>query len=286
MAAQLFVEEIAKADNQELIILIDEPELHLHPQLQKSVYEHMRDSGFQTIYATHSDVMVSFDNWRGISRFTSERRVTPKTEKLETTFDEKSLSNHLDEIPKFFYNKTVIMREHNEVFFARKCLLVEGSNDKYGSPFLAEGLNSLASDDRKGEYLIPPDISIVSCGGKENIKQFLTICRAFEIPFFTVFDLDEDDDEENSRIRDLSSEDYFEFEPSFEKVLGIAKSRQLQAIYEKYEGRNSDIPEQVKSCIKRIIEWSQKVDKELEESAQEDNEGSDNNNSNDDEIPF
>lgn len=55
----------AKQSKSSIIILIDEPELHLHSDLQKNLHNFLKKQGFQTFIATHSHLFLdkeSFEN--------------------------------------------------------------------------------------------------------------------------------------------------------------------------------------------------------------------------------
>ena len=71
LAALLLLEQVSERSGGDLILLIDEPELHLHPQLQLRLTNHFRDSAAQTIVSTHSPLFVDLGSWRGVSRMAS-----------------------------------------------------------------------------------------------------------------------------------------------------------------------------------------------------------------------
>lgn len=56
----LFLETLAEISKEEILILIDEPELHLHPSLQKSLIEHIlpMSDKYQFVFSTHSPLFV------------------------------------------------------------------------------------------------------------------------------------------------------------------------------------------------------------------------------------
>jgi putative ATP-dependent endonuclease of OLD family len=65
------------------------------------------------------------------------------------------------------------------MFFARKVVFVEGETEKVVIPFLSEKLN-----------MFDPDISIIECGSKHNLPLYVTIAKAFGIPYVVVHDED------------------------------------------------------------------------------------------------
>jgi hypothetical protein len=65
-------------------------------------------------------------------------------------------------------------------------------------------------------------ISIVSCDGKEKIPHYATICHAFAIPAFVLFDLNDKSETEIENARVLQSSGDFHvqhFTSSFEPCL-------------------------------------------------------------------
>lgn len=206
-----------------VILLIDEPELHLHRDWEKKMYASFAGQGdMQIVYSTQSENFISLKHWRRL-RLISGRRVHPQPDVLRTqivdeaTGKSASLEEYLDDYAEKNLEISSILSENLELFFTQKCILVEGPDEKYALPKLLH-LSNCDLDDYS--------VSIIPAWGKCKIKQYQAICRAFEIPFFTVFDTDQEDDEptsENSLLKSGSpAGQYFAFETSFECTLGIS----------------------------------------------------------------
>lgn len=252
LIAYLLLETIALRSKTGLVILIDEPELHLHPQLQLKLFDHFYKSGHQVIYTTQSDAMVSLPNWRGISLLRSQMQAAPQHDNLQQNVEGKTISQHLDDIATYHHDKKVFRRDDNQIFFANKCLLVEGANDKYGLPIFAQLMNVNISD-----------FTVVMCGGKANIKSYKTLCDAFEIPAFVVFDEDSTDERnrsyheaENARLKSIADRSYFSFNTSFEKVISHElRIGERNLIAEISRVPPDDIPVEIQSCVRAIANW-------------------------------
>ena len=246
------LEHISQLSKGDAIFLIDEPEMHLHPQLQEQMALHFFHTSDQTILSTHSPSFVDLGRWKGITRFSQDYKLTPSEEILKTRLSNKTIREHLDEIPRWRQNETVFMDSDPELLFARRVLLVEGPADRYGFPRLARIMSKNFAD-----------TTIISCNGKSKIIYYVTLCHAFKIPAFIVFDLDNngtEDKENNQVLKAIGSFDYHAFSSSFESLLGVGYDVEHKAskVLEKIDSiDNADsIPKEIRDAIKKIAKWS------------------------------
>lgn len=235
----------SELSKEEIIFLIDNPELHLHPQLQYKLFNEIKSSQFQHILATHSDIFIDLENWKTIKRLNNDE-IYPNNELLEKKYGnnvnlEKTLREHLNDIKTFCQDKTIFRREDNEILFCEKCLLLEGPNDKYGLLALAKKLNFDFSK-----------LTIRYCFGKKKIHIYQTICLAYGIDFFVVYD--QDGKGKDNLIEELSlREKIFSFTTSFENLIG---SKKLHDILKKIdELENGSLNEEIKNCLKKINDF-------------------------------
>lgn len=172
-----------------LVLLIDEPELHLRPHAQRYLYRLLRRfalGGNQVIYTTHSPCFLDvarLDEAAFVRRdgsgthITQPRAITPVEDfRVLTEFDVS----------------------RSELLLARSALLVEGTTEKLSFPYV---FNALGLDpDREG-------VSVVACGGKANIPLFARASRAAGVPVVAVCDRDaEAGRKPNQAMRALNAE--------------------------------------------------------------------------------
>jgi putative ATP-dependent endonuclease of OLD family len=71
--------------------------------------------------------------------------------------------------------------QRNEMFFAKKVILVEGNGDKYAVQMCANLLE---------RHLDSRDIVVIETNGKPNMPYYVQVAQAFTIPFAVAYDAD------------------------------------------------------------------------------------------------
>jgi len=228
-----------KAKERTTIFAIEEPELYLHPQSQRTlmaVFQNIAAGMDQIIYSTQSSLFVNikyFDQICVIRRQKKENTfesvptqltIATMIEDLRARKEKQATEKGIRELYSHAFNPMI-----NEGFFSDKVVIVEGPSEQYSLPIYA---NALKLDmDRE-------NISVVHSDGKGQMDRILRIFNGFKIPTYLMFDGDKNNDDKeilkkskellelmNNPIKDIQtlttkvSDNYTVLEFTFEDTL-------------------------------------------------------------------
>jgi putative ATP-dependent endonuclease of the OLD family len=159
------------------VIIVDEPELHLHPKWQKAllkIWEKLaKETGNQFVLATHSPTFISPDSIKYVTRVYSEDQQS-KVVQIEP----KRLVN-----PKQLFN--IVNSQNNEkMFFADRVILVEGLSDRIFFERVFD--NYIASKGISNNQTL----EIISVGGKGLFAPYQKLLSEFKVKNKVIADLD------------------------------------------------------------------------------------------------
>jgi putative ATP-dependent endonuclease of OLD family len=130
MLLEYFRRRITRPDTAGQLLLIEEPEAHIHPQLQHVLFSKLRDSAFQTIVTTHSTHISSAASLGSLLFLTNlapgvtSGAVASAIPTLQSK-DQADLERYLD-------------ATRSNLLFARKVMLVEGPAELFLIPPLVK----------------------------------------------------------------------------------------------------------------------------------------------------
>ena len=224
-------------EHKSIILCIEEPELYIHPQLCKLFYDVMVEfsKNDQVIYTTLSPLFIDAYECGNISIV---RKVNEVVGTEVRPHDPQKLAGLKDD--QVFKCLARLNTTVNEMFFARKVLLVEGPEDEIAvvAVLLEEG----KIKNRVEEI----GWSIVNTGGKGNIKSFQRILNSFAIPYTVLHDSDlfegmnpdsrATNEKDNAAILALAgSQPVVMYPTKLERTLGLPPGSHLKDQYAAYK---------------------------------------------------
>ena len=158
------------------LIIIDEPEIHLHYQFQNEylrVIEKLnKEQGCQYILVTHSEALINSETISSVIRLSLDENSYTKINKPTIATNQKWLVKILDN------------KRSTHAFFGSKVLLVEGDSDRY---FFRAILGEIEEKMKKG---VVQDITVLDINDKKKDSEWRTLFEAFGLKTFFVTDLD------------------------------------------------------------------------------------------------
>jgi putative ATP-dependent endonuclease of the OLD family len=157
------------------LIIVDEPELHLHPKWQNTLLQLFirlaKSTGNQFLLATHAATFVSPESIQYVSRVFSCQQKS------------HILRLNTDVLPEAKHLLNIVNSQNNErLFFADEVVLVEGLSDRIFFEALL---------DHHGRSLSSKSIlEVISVGGKGFFEAYKKILNASNIKYSIISDLD------------------------------------------------------------------------------------------------
>ncbi|GAB6888901.1 ATP-dependent endonuclease [Desulfothermus okinawensis JCM 13304] len=193
-----------EAEQRSTIFAIEEPELYLHPQLQRTlmgVFRDISEGRDQIIYSTQSNLFISISNFDEICLMRREKKErvlqsAPFQLSIEDLIKDLKIRKGIEATERGIREQYshVFDENINEGFFADKVVIVEGDSEKYSLPIYSKAV---------GYDLDRNNISIVHADGKGQMDRLLRIFNGFMIPTFLWFDGDKNNKDKEVREKTL-----------------------------------------------------------------------------------
>ena len=218
----------AKAFYGGLILVIEEPEAHLHPLAQQWLARkvtQMAKDGLQIVLTTHSPAFVDLLSQEGIFLVRKSDGATNVKQLSADELAKYCIQYGAD--PNRTNSKTVLpfyaastTQEILNGLFAKKVVIVEGPTESLALPvYLA----------KVGMDVAKEGIAIVPVMGKGNLAKWWRFFTAYGIPTFLTFDNDTREDQDNKKREDAL------------KTIGIADESKTDAIISTGDWYTDDI---------------------------------------------
>lgn len=247
--------EINRSLLKNTIILFEDPELYLHPQKQRELYNcfiKLSKLGTKIYLKTYSSCFLGLKQYKSIC--------TVKKEEDNVLINQVRNNIFRGDAIKSFNMNYWINPDRGELFFAKKVILVEGQTDKIVISYLGKMLK-----------VFKYDYSIIECGSKSTIPQFIILLNIFKIPYVVVYDRDNhkwrtkeeifNSNQKNRVLRSLVRDSlgfYIEFNNDIEEEIyshagerTTYKNKPFNAL--KYiSNENYEIPQNLEEKIKKL----------------------------------
>ncbi|MEK7172583.1 MAG: AAA family ATPase [Patescibacteria group bacterium] len=169
----LVFEAYGRGDLKGGVVIIDEPEIHLHYQFQheylRVIEEINQEQNCQYVLVTHSESLINSVTIHKVKRFALNEANNTVIKAPVLTTDQKMLVKILDNTRSTY------------AFFAKKVILVEGETDRY---FFKALINGIAPN-------LNQELAVLDIQGKSDYEAWKEFFEAFGLTVYFFGDLDE-----------------------------------------------------------------------------------------------
>lgn len=157
------------------LLIIDEPELHLHPTFQKKYLDILENisikSNIQIILVTHSPSFINPNVIEKVHKFS-----------IDSWFTKVAFPNDWISIDYKDLLRIIHYTNSEKIFFADKIILVEWDSDEYFFRYFLEKFNK--------ENGLKNDIEIIYIWWKKEFNKWYNFLKLFKINTFFIWDWD------------------------------------------------------------------------------------------------
>lgn len=161
------------------LLLIDEPELYLHPQAIEQVRQALKEltnKGYQVVFSTHSPIMISADEIADAVLINKTNVGTQRRPTVASAISSLAVSS------KAQFDLLMSFSNSAQLLFCNKAVVVEGKTEKQVLPDIFEKISKSS--------LLYNKYALVPIDGVTNSKKTMDVLNALQIPCKTIVDLD------------------------------------------------------------------------------------------------
>jgi putative ATP-dependent endonuclease of OLD family len=171
---------ITQQNRTKTLLLIDEPELYLHPQaieiLRKSL-NILSTQGYQVIFSTHSPFMITQKD--------VGNTVLVRKNALLGTFKRTTLKSAIPTVEQTAQHQLTLLyslSNSSNILFSEKVILVEGKTENKLLPLIIEKVS--------GRTILHHKTALVKLDGSSNIKKSIQVLTTMDLATKSIADLD------------------------------------------------------------------------------------------------
>lgn len=195
--AELNNQTVQEGFRKGILLLIEEPEIYLHPQMCRKMRDVIlsiaRSGTAQVICTSHSPVFIDLaDRHDGIFilRKDPETKEVTAIQRVEDLFNGDTVEDARNRLRMLLDFDPTVM----EAFFASRVCLVEGDCEVASIDAVANRLSKDGQIDINNYLLKRREVSIINCRGKWTIRAFQRVLNGFDIPYMVIHDNDSEGD--------------------------------------------------------------------------------------------
>lgn len=202
LLALSFAHAYAKAFFGGIVLIIEEPEAHLHPLAQEWLARTMRKmskDGLQIILTTHSPSFVHIKDLDGLVLVRKRENATRVKQISAEDLTEYCVQHgasedrtNVETILPFYHSSAT--KDITAGLFSKKIILVEGPTESLALPVLFY---------KVGLDVYKEGIAIIPVFGKGNFAKWWRFFNAYQIPTYVIFDNDNRDDQNQDKRKDF-----------------------------------------------------------------------------------
>lgn len=230
-----FAHAYARAFKSGFILVIEEPEAHLHPLAQAWLADRTRkmcEDGLQIVLSTHSPSFLDIMSVPGMHLVYRDEDTTAVRRHDRKTLAAYCISRGAlkgkctDETILPFYSANT-NEELLKGFFAKAVVLVEGPTEALALPIY---LSALDCDTRE------KGIAVIPVHGKGSIARYIRLYEAYGIPAYAIFDNDPQDDTSGNKRKEIVETCGHPFDEKILKEEDIYVAGQFSVFGKDFEG--------------------------------------------------
>jgi predicted ATP-dependent endonuclease of OLD family len=241
--ASLFRIVLALYDPEESIVIIDEPELSLHPQAQKRLAKFLSEKAKerQIVLCTHSP---HFLNWKDLAAGAVVYRLRQDRNGIQLNHLSKETIISLSKLSDDWQKPQLLDAVAKEIFFADEVVFLEGQEDV-----------SLIGRFIESENIAPIQLFGYGVGGSKNTVRFLAMATELKIPCGAIFDGTSKEDYEEASARYTNAEVELLPTPDIRDKPPTAGKSAVQGIFDKNGQIKNEFREYLLAILRELREY-------------------------------